>query len=151
MKNKLPEFFALFDLKPGDEFELQKSNYNPYTVTDDYEILDRNGYECDIHLLDKALYGAEKLTKLTETTENEHKLLCALYDLGFRWIARDGDGSIQSCILKPKKEDSLWMPGEGRSFTISYLPNFDPETDFQFIKWEDKEPFSIEDYVKERN
>ena len=59
----------------------------------------------------------------------------------YKWIARDKNGSIFLYIDKPVKRN-FWFDDFG---TIR-LP-FDHL--FQFIKWEDEEPYSIEELLEE--
>lgn len=65
----------------------------------------------------------------------------------WKYICRDGDGMVCLFEYKPNKGVSMWkFCGRRISFKVF-------EHLFQFIKWEDEEPYSIqqliEDYEKE--
>ena len=58
----------------------------------------------------------------------------------YKWIARDKNGFICMYIKKPSKCEYSWG---GCKYML--LPFYDL---FQFIKWEDEEPYSIEELLK---
>ena len=147
MKDKLPEFFKLFDLESGDRFAISDHYGNPFRLSEDYEILDRNGLPQRLSLLYGVFCDEVTLTKLPTITEKEDKILHALYGLGWNWIARDNsdDSDLRVYHEKPVKRDSYWIGG---IYHLMPAPLYDAETYFQFIMWEDEEPFNIEEYVK---
>lgn len=62
----------------------------------------------------------------------------------FKWIARDEDGRLFVYSFKPLKTTHAWMGDSLMYFT--YLNVFNHL--FSFIKWEDEEPYLIEDLLK---
>ena len=58
----------------------------------------------------------------------------------YKWIARDKNGLIFLCSKKPSKCDYSWIGYNDIAFPFDHL--------FQFIQWEDKEPYSIENLLK---
>ena len=58
------------------------------------------------------------------------------------WIARNKSGDLYIYCAKPSKFESVWS-----NALWSYLFDFFNHL-FQFIKWEDAEPYSIEDLLK---
>ena len=66
----------------------------------------------------------------------------------YEWIAKDKDGRIMIYTSKPTKDDKRWMEwltfGECRFFSI--FPHL-----FQFVKWEDTEPYNIKELLKVNN
>lgn len=75
--------------------------------------------------------------------ENE-KILCSLIKRGY--IARDKRGTIYWYIGKPTKliEDAQWRDTDNYS-TFEQLSGIFPDCKFDFIKWEDEEPWKIEE------
>ena len=58
----------------------------------------------------------------------------------YKWIARDKDGLIFLYAKKPSKCEYSWG---GCKYILLPLEHL-----FQFIQWEDEEPYSIEDLLK---
>lgn len=59
----------------------------------------------------------------------------------YKYIARDKNGLIYLYTSRPSKSVSLWKTYGGvRLFLFDHL--------FKFIKWEDDEPYSIEELLK---
>ena len=65
---------------------------------------------------------------------------CIKYD--YKYIARDRDGDLVLYTNKPEKSSRIWISDEEG---VSIKP-FDVE--FPMVKWEDKEPWLIEDLKK---
>ena len=86
-----------------------------------------------------------------ELTEDEKAILRNL-PVGYEWIARDESGHLNIFIFKPKKEDEdedawfkgCWYDSSGDDNCL-FLEVFDHL--FLFIKWEDEEPYLIEDLL----
>lgn len=69
---------------------------------------------------------------------DDEKLLCKLFNRG--WIARDKNGSLYWYENKPKeKDEQIWMLN-GLSVRLTKLF---PQCKFDFIKWEDEEPWEV--------
>ena len=73
-----------------------------------------------------------KLTK-------KERMFCELVETG--WIARDKNGSIWWNDKRPTKQVRTWS-GARNVFHVGAI------TKFSFIKWEDEEPWSVEDLLK---
>lgn len=80
-----------------------------------------------------------KLTK-------RERLYCELVEEG--WLARDSDSCLWLYINKiPKKFSSSWDADTTNADVLELnVPNF--SNAFSFIKWEDEQPWSIEDLLK---
>ena len=78
-----------------------------------------------------------KLTK-------RERLFCELVNIG--WIVRDITGSVYYYTFKPGKEERHWITGKPASGMR--LNDFRFQLDFNFIKWEDEEPWSVQDLLK---
>ena len=72
-------------------------------------------------------------------TEDEKAILRNL-PKEYKWIARDSSGMVYMFIEKPEKGQSIWY-GFGQPMIPFYHL-------FQFIQWEDEEPYSIEKLLK---
>ena len=57
----------------------------------------------------------------------------------YKWIARDLSGMVYIFIERPEKGQAIWY-GCGQPMIPSYHL-------FQFIQWEDEEPYSIEELL----
>lgn len=76
----------------------------------------------------------------SQLTENE-KVILRNIDKCIKYIARNMDGSLLVYEDKPVKAGEHW----DCEFQVYYFP-FDKL--FQFIQWEDEEPYSIEELLK---
>lgn len=117
-----------------------------------------------VHLEDKHVYttpyskGYVAMEKLFEWLEEEYKEPIKLSDdekailrsipKEFKWICRDeGDKGLYVYTEKPSRDNicKLWYvkePEYGRPLELfKHL--------FQFIKWEDEEPYNIEELLKD--
>ena len=75
-----------------------------------------------------------------QLTEDEKAILRNVpYD--YKWIARDIDGCLYVYESKPKKGITMWESDGLPMIPFVHL--------FQFIKWEDVEPYSIEELLGE--
>ena len=72
----------------------------------------------------------------------ERALCQALYT---GWIAKDKDGGVYGYKEKPVKSKDRW---EGKWIGFFQLMMYNSEIKFDIIKWEDKEPWSIEELLK---
>ena len=72
-------------------------------------------------------------------TEDEKVILRSL-PKDYKWIARNLSGMVYIFIEKPEKGQTIWY-GCGRPMIPFYHL-------FQFIKWEDEEPYLIEELLK---
>lgn len=81
----------------------------------------------------------EEKPKLTD----DEKVILRNIKPDYKYIARDKDGDIYAYQIKPSKNNETWVDGR---FHIN-IRAFNHL--FQFIKWEDEEPYSIEELLKE--
>lgn len=88
-----------------------------------------------------------KKPKLTK----KERQFCELVETG--WIARDKNGGLRWWRKRNKPEKFLdlleWLNGE-KFIDMSYMWDTLFQTDilFSFVKWEDSEPWSVEDLLK---
>lgn len=84
----------------------------------------------------------EEEPKPSLLTEDERVILRNL-DKNWKWIARDEDNELYIFETKPCKESYFWSSEDGNWQINCYFTNL-----FQFIKWEDDEPYNIEELLK---
>ena len=76
-----------------------------------------------------------------------------LYMFDWKYIARDEDGDIYIYKGCPIKGEGHWLPfnKNDNRFKMIHLDHLSSLINvnkvFEFIKWEDEEPFCIEDYI----
>ena len=100
--------------------------------------------ELDIMKVYKDYTLTELLWERKETiklTEDEKAILKVLLKEKYKWIARDKNGCLYVYASKPEKVITIW---EGSAFPMMPFNHL-----FQFIKWEDDEPYSIEELLGE--
>ena len=82
------------------------------------------------------LWERKEEPKLTE----DEKVILRNVPYDYKWIARDIDGCLYVYESKPKKGITMWESDGLPMIPFVHL--------FQFIKWEDVEPYSIEELLK---
>lgn len=86
----------------------------------------------------KKLLWERKEKPQPKLTEDEKAILRNVPQY-YKWIARDGNGVVCLYPDKPHKSKTIW-DSYGALFPFHHL--------FQFIKWEDDEPYLIEDLLE---
>ena len=81
------------------------------------------------------LWERKENPKLTE----DEKVILRNLPKEYKWIARDLSGMVYIFIERPEKGQAIWY-GCGQPMIPFYHL-------FQFIQWEDEEPYSIEDLL----
>ena len=126
--------------------ELIDLSGNGYTISCIYyceDLTNVNGFEnLDIMKVYKDYTCKELLWERKETpklTEDEKAILRNL-PKEYKWIARDKNGWIFLYTNRPVKSNFWLNACESARLVFPHL--------FQFIKWEDEEPYSIEDLLK---
>lgn len=90
------------------------------------------------YTLTELLWERKETPKLTE----DEKVILRNVNKTFKWITRDADDTLSFHCVKPHKEAYFWS-SLGANYVSDLFPNL-----FQFIKWEDDEPYSIEELLK---
>ena len=82
-------------------------------------------------------------------TKELRGFLGLLYIFDWKYIARDEDGTLYVYKDRPIKEERHWYPFiEFEMEHLDYLSDLiNVNKVFEFVKWEDEEPFCIEDYI----
>ena len=149
------------DLKYGNVVELRDGTRYLYYSFYDNSLIDLNGYfrscldaysdelnhklKCGLDIMkvynnytcSKLLWQRKEKPELTE----DEKVVLRNIDKYYNWIARDEDRTLSFHSVKPHKEAYFWSSLEA-SYVSDLFPNL-----FQFIKWEDDEPYSIEELL----
>ena len=89
------------------------------------------------YTLKELLWERKEKLKLTE----DEKAILRNLPKEYKWIARDIDGCLYVYASKPKKGITMWESDGLPMIPFDHL--------FQFIKWEDEEPYSIEELLGE--
>ena len=98
------------------------------------ENCDRDGRCNEAALIDWLMQEHIEKSKLTK----KERMFCELVETG--WIARDKNIGLWWHNEKPSKGKTTWSSG--------FCSKLYPTVNFPFIKWEDKEPWSVEDLLK---
>lgn len=80
-------------------------------------------------------------------TKNEKSYLDILLD-NFKYIARDEDGILAAFTTCPVKDSDSWHNYKNKGVYCIVTTKIFKNVTFDFIKWEDKEPWCIEDLKK---
>ena len=109
--------------------------YDDLTLKCGFETLDivkvYQDYTCK-----KLLWERKPKPQLTE----DEKIILRNLPKKYKYIARDKNGLIFLFSKKPSKCDYSWIGYNDIAFPYYHL--------FQFIKWEDEEPYSIEELLE---
>lgn len=127
---------------------LVKKDFDLYIHSDRYDLIyDHNDNFVDImkvykdYTLKELLWERKEPIKLTD----DEKAILRNIDKNYEWIARDNDSMLFVFTGKPIKKDYYWKCEDEDDECCVYL--FDHL--FKSIKWEDEEPYLIEDLLKE--
>nr|DAV45165.1 MAG TPA: hypothetical protein [Caudoviricetes sp.] len=96
------------------------------------------GYSCSAAKIKWLLSEYKEPIKLTRT---EYLLLRHVYELNYKYIARDKDGDISLYLDEPDK-DILTEIWHGKEYEFTLFNNL-----FPFIRWKDSTPTSIKEVL----
>ncbi len=149
--NLIPQIAKMLGVEIGEEFMLtgvlsdgRSSNTKFRFTNNGVEINDNYWMERPSFLtpiLNKK-YTIKKLPKKPKLTEDEKVILRNIPEK-YKYIARDNSGALYIYKGKPYKEREEWYS----VFRFNELNLF--QHLFQFIKWEDKEPYKIQELLEE--
>ena len=127
---------ALISLITGEWVDLvDKYNEDLIDVNDiiEFDIMKvYKDYTCK-----ELLWERKEKSKLTE----DEKAILRNLPKRYEWIVRDENGLIYLFTNKPFKSLTRWVGYDLIVFPFEHI--------FEFIKWEDEEPYSIEELLKE--
>lgn len=126
----------ILDIRGYNYLELNRYDENFNRKAGNSEIFDivkvYRDYTCE-----EVLWERKETPKLTE----DEKVILKNINKTFKWIARDIDGILYIYTSKPKKGITMWESDGLPMISFDHL--------FQFIKWEDDEPYLIEELLEE--
>lgn len=129
------------------EEEIKKNNFVFGVVNGEIvHCSSSNCYKCSFRSIScgnqRIRFLYEEYEKSIRLTDDE-KALCKLFSRG--WIARDKDDSLYWYENKPgEKSNQNWMFYNGLCNGLSLrLNKIFPQCKFDFIKWEDEEPWEV--------
>ena len=82
--------------------------------------------------------------EMPKINQEEYEKIKLLPDYDWNWIAREKTGKILSFTNKPTKTDEVWKDKQTRLWF-----NYKDSQLFQFIQWEDEEPYEISELIRE--
>ena len=81
----------------------------------------------------------EEYKEPIKLTQFEYEYLKVAKENGFNFIARDKDNRLYGTSEKPKKYNTTWANSG------TYIGMF--KSTFSFVKWEDEEPYNIDEIL----
>ena len=149
-KNLIPEIAKMLGVEIGEEFGVSSTAgrfyfNNKWLVENGTNINDNNTrLNAILSLLLNGSSKIEKLLKKPQLTDAERVILKNL-PKEYKWIARDKDDELSMFNHKPFKREytESWGLSSGVSLSLEAFKHL-----FQFIKWEDEEPYNIEELLK---
>ena len=138
--DKLLFFFCfpddiLVNLK-GRQCRTLDSYHDNLTATDDFMEFDIMKVYKDYTCTELLWERKEKKLVISE----DEKAILINVPKHYKWIARDLNGHLYIYAIKPKKGITIWVNTGLPMVSFDHL--------FRFIKWEDDEPYSIEELLK---
>lgn len=149
MKNKEKFAKEIFDIAcRGDSIAITMTNN---------EIVPCESIDCEkcIFKVEEYEKCSDKIKKWCESeyvekptlTKNEKSYLDILLD-NFKYITRDEDGTLVAFTTCPVKDNDSWYNYKNKGVYCIVTTKIFKNVTFDFIKWEDKKPWSIEDLKK---
>ncbi len=86
----------------------------------------------------KLLWKRQELPKLSSA----ERVILDNLDKQYKWIARDESEKLFAYYRIPNKDTTFWRPADIQ-LTELVFPNL-----FKFVKWEDEQPYNIEELLK---
>lgn len=89
------------------------------------------------------MYWLQQEHKEPITLSEAERIILENIDKEYKWIVRDKDGEIRVFGVKPRKDKYYWKETGNDFARLSALNHL-----FQFITWNDEQPYSIEELLK---
>lgn len=80
------------------------------------------------------------------TLSEAERIILENIDKEYCYIARNENGNLEVFLGKPRKGGAIWRSRGFKYFHITCFNHL-----FQFITWEDSEPYNIEELLEESN
>lgn len=130
------------EFKVGDKVKNSDGEKGEIIEIDSWKT--KEGKDCFAYLVkfdDEEHWMSKDSLRHCLLTADERVILRNL-DKKYKWIARDENGELYIYIGEPFKDYDLWRNGVDSCYFLLFNHLF------QFIKWEDKEPYNIEELLK---
>lgn len=108
----------------------------------DKTIFKTNGYSMCLVLQNFIDWLEKEYVEPIKLTDDEKAILRSL-PKEYKWIARNVGDWLCIYTNKPTRDNIMWNSCDGYKYWIDIFNHL-----FQFIKWEDEEPYSIEELLK---
>ena len=145
--NLIPQIAKMLGVEIGEEFYIKgwssfKHKFENGTLMSrtNGNLYEEAEYETWVYLIKGNYQDIVKLPKASLLTEDEKAILRNI-PKQYKWIVRDNSGALYIYVDRPKKYS------DGRTNYSLDCSNLFKHL-FQFIKWEDEEPYSIEELLK---
>ena len=146
--NLISQVAKMLGVEIGEEFEIctgynaQKFKFENNGLKKYLPALNAwGGEDIALSLLLNGYYKIKKLPPKPKLTEDEKAILRSIPEK-YKYIAREDSGALYVYGNKPKKDSDGWFNCSYNNLGLfHYL--------FQFIKWEDEEPYNIEELLEE--
>jgi hypothetical protein len=137
----------LFGVEEGEEFkfgEKRSIKYRIYNGELNCTYINCENDWSKSHLELNEISGAKviKIPKKKEFTDDELDIFKKI-PKAFKWCTRDKNKHLYCYKSKPNKDNECWFNNRDSCGSLGVF-----DTLFQSIKWEDKEPVYIDDYVE---
>lgn len=157
-KSQLDEFFEIISDKPriceildvevNELFELRTSGQNiplesKYYITEDGRFMSENNYKSPTLGLE-TINGKLKIVKLPKYTDEQKEIFKALKTLGFEYILCDKFQNLWATTTKKEDDNiNIWNKEVANNMGLNNFKDI-----FDFIKYEDEEPFEIPEVMR---
>lgn len=139
-----PKICEILWVDINEEFEIRTTNGNKplafrYYINEYGQFFNADGFNSPSVGMD-TINGKFKIVKIPKYTEEQKEVFKALKVLGYKYITRDkifGNDDLNAYSDKPNKSSNYWIAND-ETKVAELNHNL-----FEFIKWEDEEPFEI--------
>ena len=155
MKKSDLKYGNVVETREGIKYLYHCNNSDKFLNLDDYGFLWIRNFDENLKWIDdlnefdimkvykdytcKELLWERKEKPQPKLNEDEKFILKASLNEKYQWIARNASGLICLFTNKPFKDLNRWLGYDPLMCPFKYM--------FKFIKWEDEEPYSIEELL----
>ena len=144
------QIFKMLGIEPNEEFHLKRNGeffvrlgaekdedrclrFYVDKYLESYVVM--NGWsEKGNHILSDILLGNVEIVKIPKPTKEEQIAIDYARLCGYKWLAKDKQGSVYAYFDKPNKKSTIWET-TNRAMLVG-VP-------ISFLSWEDTEPYYI--------
>ena len=145
MKRTNKELLDFFGLKVGDKIKVGKEEHT-ISIICDVVVLKLNTIDWSYISMDNLMNQDYEIVKQKPTLTEDEKIILRNLQRECEWIARDENDCVYVYFVKPIKSPHDFWNFMGGGFNFSAFNHL-----FQFIKWEDEEPYNIKELLDENS